>query len=212
MSIQYIKYRFLVVHNLNFIKHPYFNKFWRRYAELSGIWNSDSNNTHTEWAKAVLKTKHQKKRKKRDAHTQRGARKISEIKSKEKMICSTGLPIPPSLYLHYLKQRSGLHGPGWGEWGWMGFELGPGKGLMTRVWTNGSQWSCLLIQPQYFRSIKYVCPYHSRPPTPTSTPKVRMQVNNMLIRRGAWDCFSSPPSLTLLSHWSKHLGKTCDSH
>lgn len=40
---------------------------------------------------------------------------------------------------------------------------------MTRVWTNGSQWSYLLIQPQYFRSIKYVCLDRSLPPS-SSTP------------------------------------------
>lgn len=50
------------------------------------------------------------------------------------------------------------------EWGWVGFQFRPGKGLMTRVWTNGSQWSYLLIQPQYFRSIKYVCLDRSLPP------------------------------------------------
>lgn len=54
----------------------------------------------------------------------------------------------------------------------MGFQLGPGKGLMTRVWTNGSQRSYLLIQPQYFRSIKYVCLDRSLPPSfaPASPP------------------------------------------
>lgn len=55
------------------------------------------------------------------------------------------------------------------EWGWVGFQLRPGKGLMTRVWTNGSQWSYLLIQPQYFRSIKYVCLDRSLPPSSSSS-------------------------------------------
>lgn len=59
-----------------------------------------------------------------------------------------------------------------------GERLSPGKGLMTHVWTNGSQWSYLLIQPHYFTSIKYVCPDRSVLP-----PQTLMQVNNMLIRR-----------------------------
>lgn len=53
----------------------------------------------------------------------------------------------------------------------MEFEPGPGKGLMTRVWTNGSQWSYLLIQPQYFRGIKYVCLYCALPPSLSLTWK-----------------------------------------
>lgn len=54
-----------------------------------------------------------------------------------------------------------------GTWGWAGLKLSPGKGLMTHVWTNGSLWSYLLIQPHYFTSIKYVCPDLSLLHTPS---------------------------------------------
>lgn len=37
-----------------------------------------------------------------------------------------------------------------GEWR---VEIRPGKGLMAHIWTNGSQWSYLLIQPHYFTGI-----------------------------------------------------------
>lgn len=66
----------------------------------------------------------------------------------------------------------------------MGLELGPRKGLMTHVWTNGSQWSYLLIQPHYFTSIKYVCPDRSLPPPPPS-PNASQQHANQKTGRGA---------------------------
>lgn len=40
---------------------------------------------------------------------------------------------------------------------------------MTHVWTNGSQWSYLLIQPHYFTNIKYVCPDPSLHPNPKAS-------------------------------------------
>lgn len=55
------------------------------------------------------------KEKEKSTQTERGAGKILETKLKEKIkvcISAIGLPLPPSLYLQYLKQCSGLHGPG----------------------------------------------------------------------------------------------------
>lgn len=72
-----------------------------------------------------------------------------------------------------------------------------GKGLMTHVWANGSQWSYLLIQPHYFTSIKYICSDRSLLPPPALT-----QVNNMLIRRGAWEF------QTLCAFLALHLGRS----
>lgn len=119
-----------------------------------------------------------------------------ETKSKEKnKVCISAITPSPSLYLHYLKHCSGLHGPGWGEWGWTGVQFGPGKGLMTHVWTNGSQWSYLLIQPHYFTSIKYVCPDRSLlPPSPNASQQHANQRECM--RFPDFLCFSSPTSDT----------------
>lgn len=85
-----------------------------------------------------------------------------------------------SLYIHYLEPCSGPDGGGLEKWA--GLDLSPEKGLMTHVWTNGSLWSYLLIQPHYFTSIKYVCPDLS---LFTLLPTL-MQVNRLLIRSGAW--------------------------
>lgn len=47
---------------------------------------------------------------------------------------------------------------------------------MTHVWTNGSQWNYLLIQPHYFTSIKYVSPDRSlRTPPPKKKPNASQQ-------------------------------------
>lgn len=101
-------------------------------------------------------------------------RKKRENQRMNKCKCFTH---PPAFYLHHLKQWSCLCSRAKEEWGWVGFQpgpgKGPGKGLMTHVWTNGSQWSYLLIQPQYFRSIKYVCLDRSLPPSSSSSPPPR---------------------------------------
>lgn len=146
---------------------------------LPGIWSTNWNNM-LKTNKRDLEIKALKMREAPRPGTRENIRNKVKWENQSVYMCHWFTP-SPSLYLHYLKQCSGLHGPGWGEWGWVGGELGPGKGLMTHVWTNGSQWSYLLIQPHYFTSIKYVCPDRSL------LPPALMQVNNMLIRRGAWD-------------------------
>lgn len=81
-----------------------------------------------------------------------------------------------------------------------------GKGLMTHVWANGSQWSYLLIQPHYFTSIKYICSDRSLlPPSPNASQQHANQKGGMRVSDSL--CFSSPSSWTVLTHLQQAFRK-----